>query len=119
LDGASERLDIDAERHSRVFLPKLLGHLGDRVDRIEDVDHHGQFRLQACRHALRAGLQQVDPGDDAARIGQNDRARRGELGVAAGSVEQPHANLLLEIADRLADHRLRAQQLAGGGGKTP
>jgi hypothetical protein len=27
---------------------------------------------------------------------------RGELGIAAGAVEQRHANLLLEIADRIA-----------------
>src|SRR5712672_3370887 len=116
-NGSAERLDIDAERHSRVFLPKLLGHLSNRVDRIEDVNHHGQFRLQANRHALRPGLQQVDPGDDAASVAQNGQSRWGEFGIAAGAVEQLHANLFLKIADCLTHHRLRAQQLAGGGRK--
>src|SRR6266446_4922559 len=87
-NGSSERLDIDAERHSRVFLPKLLGHLSNRVDRIEDVNHHGQFRLQASRHALRPGLQQVDPSDDAAGIAQKYRSRWGEFWIAARPVEQ-------------------------------
>jgi hypothetical protein len=117
LNGSSERLDIDAERHSRVFLPKLLGHLSNRVDRIEDVNDHGQFRLQADRHALRPGLQQVDPGDDAASIAQKGRSRRSEFGIAAGAVEQPHTDLFLKTADCLTHHRLRTQQLAGGGGK--
>src|SRR6267142_6204277 len=116
-NGSSERLDIAAERHSRVFLPKLLGHLSYRVDRIEDVNHHGQFRLQANRHAFRPGLQQVDPGDDAASIAQNGQSRWGEFGIAARAVEQLHANLFLKIADCLAHNRLRAQQLAGGGRK--
>src|SRR5260221_37706 len=58
LDGSSERLDIDAERHARVILPKPLALLVDRVDRLEDADHHGHFRLQTIRHALRPRLQQ-------------------------------------------------------------
>src|SRR4029077_19647667 len=116
-NGSSERLDIDAERYSRVFLPKLLGHLSNRVDRIEDVNHRGQFRLQASRHALRPGLQQVDPGDGAASIAQKGQSRWGEFGIAASAVEQPHANLFLKIADCLTHNRLRAQQLAGSGRK--
>src|ERR1700692_3295769 len=60
-NGSSERLDIDAERHARVYLPKLPGHLSNRVDRIEDVNYHGQFRLQATRHALRRAFSKSTP----------------------------------------------------------
>ncbi len=52
LDGASERFDVDAERHAGIFLPKLRRNLSNRVDRIEDVNHDGQFRLQTGRHAV-------------------------------------------------------------------
>jgi hypothetical protein len=41
-----------------------------------------------------------------------------ELGIASGAVEQRYADLLLEIAHRLADHGLRAEQFASRGRET-
>src|ERR1700679_3766932 len=113
LDGSSKRLHINAERYAGKLLTECSCDLGDRIDRIKDVDDNGQFRLQAGSHALRAGLQQVDPGNDRPRIRQKNHAGWREDGIASGTIEQRDADLVFKIADSLADNGLRPKQFPG------
>jgi len=115
----AERLDIDAQRNAWVLRTKLARDLGDHVDGIEDVDDDGQLRFETKGHAFGPGLQQIHGRDDAARVGQEDHAGGGQSGVASRTVEKRHADLVFEIADRLADDGLRAQKLARCGRETP
>ena len=51
---------------------------------------------------------------DPARLDEQGRAGLGEGDAAVGAVEQPHAELGLELADLLADRRLRHVQALRG-----
>ena len=84
------------------------------------VDRHRDFRFQPRSKPAGAGLQPIHA--DASRRASARMAR--PASVSAGrrvrAVEQPQAaELLLEIGDRVADHRLPPVELARRGRKAP
>src|SRR4029077_6552245 len=70
LDGSPERLHVNSQSNAGKLLTKCPRDLGNGIDRIKDVYHNGQLRLQAGGHALRTGLEQIDPFDNRPRTRQ-------------------------------------------------
>jgi len=78
--GSSERPRHRSERHSRVFLPKLLGHLSlsRRSDRDSiTTDNSGSM---ANRHAFRPAFSKSTPVIICEHRSQNLQSRWGEFG---------------------------------------
>ena len=76
------------------------------------VDHHRHFRLQSAGQRLGARAHAIDLQGHGARIGQQGLARVRQGGLALAAVEQHHIQLFFQVGDGVADHRLRAVQLA-------
>ena len=95
-----------------------LGHLG-----CQDVDRHHGLRLDAQQagHLLgvlaHRGLGLFDVAQDQAQTRQVGLAGLGECVLAGGALQQPCAQVLLQIVDQAGHHGGREVHAAGGGGK--
>ena len=106
--GAAERFDVQSQRRARKSVPEFPGRFGNRFNRKQHVHDRREFRLEATGNSFRAGLEQIDVGDDAARVGNQLNAGGREFWVALGPIEKNDPDLCFEVADEFADGRLRA-----------
>jgi len=88
-----------------------------RRHREHHIHRQRHLRLQPLAQGGGAGTQLTDHQARPPGIGHQRPAGRGQHRQAAGAVEQHHAQNLLQIADRVADHRLAAPQFSRGAGK--
>ena len=102
--------DLDVRRLGGELLERARDAGGKRVRHVADAELRTRRGVRVARRALRdLGLVQDPTGLDEQR-----GAGRGEGDAAVGAVEQPHAQLCLELADLLADGGLRHVQALGG-----
>ena len=101
----------------RIPGPERLEVLGELVDRERRWAEHAQLaaRLGARGRGQRLGL--LDLGQDMAHPLQVGLARVGERQPAGGAVDQPRAEVLLEVGDQPGHDRRREVQLARGAGE--
>ena len=112
LEDAAQRLDIKTQRRAGELHAKFFRRRGDRLDRHKHIDNDRKLRFEPLGHATRPRLHGIDAGDDAARIGEQNRAGGGQFRITAAAVEEWHPDLGFERAHHFADGGLRAVQLS-------
>ncbi len=113
IGGLLDHVDLDArvalvERGQRAREVVVAGR-PHRADRDAPADDAGEL--------LELGLQAVDLGEHAARVGEDDRPLGRHVDPAAGPAQDLDAELALEPADLLGECRLREVQLLRGAGE--
>jgi hypothetical protein len=102
-------LDLYARRRGSE-LPQRARHAPRQgVREIPDPQAHARVLARAACRSHRV----VRLAQDVARLGEQRGARPGQGHCALGSVEELHAQLLLELADLLADRRVGDVQALG------
>jgi hypothetical protein len=114
----AQRLDMEPQRHGREFGANSAQHLAQPRGGQHHVDRQIHLGLEPVEQALHLGAQPVDALRDGRAPRPARRARRPSAWVCACPRDRTeHAQLRLEIADAVADHRHRAVQPPPGGGE--
>ncbi|MNQ90617.1 hypothetical protein D3C85_1059660 [compost metagenome] len=115
--GAAQRQHRNARGHGRIGRAHEVQRGADLRDREQRVHHQRQLQLHAFAQPQRAGAHGVHPQEYVAGIGKQSLALRGHDGTVAATVKKRHAQLRFHVGDGVADRRLHARQLTGGGAK--
>ena len=115
--GRAQPLAVERDRDRGVFLVKGFQRADEHVVGKDLFDGDADLGLGHRGDAAGAGAQGVDPADHAAGVDQDRLARVGQAGEFLAAVEKLEFQRVLERLDGLADGRLHAVELAGGGGK--
>ena len=111
----------DAHLDARPLLLEAAEQAGEdaRADALEDPD--AQRAGRALGERGHVGLRGVELRDDRVRVPEEQPARVGQVDGprAAGTVDEPLADVALELRDLLADGRLRVAELAGRAAEGP
>jgi hypothetical protein len=119
LEDGAQGLDVEAQRRVGKGFAEPRDGGGERVDGEHHVHGDRQLGLESAREAPRTRLELVHAGDGRPRLGEEGAALLRQHGSPAAPVEEPDAELPLEIGEGLAHHRLGATELAADGGEAP
>jgi len=115
LDHSAKSFHVEPQRRMRIALAAVHRRLRQRLHREHHVHHDRKLGLEAFAHRASPRLESVHVVGDRAGIGQEAASLLGKAGIPCRAVEELHAQLRFQVGERLADHRLRAPQLAARG----
>ena len=117
LHHGTQGFDIEQQRRAGIGLLEEPDRLRQRGHRVHHVDHRRELGLEAFGHGAGARLEAVHAVEHGLRLDQQRLSLTGELRIFLRPVEKLDLELPFEIGDGLTHQRLRAAQLAPGGGK--
>ena len=115
LSYATQRLDIETQRHRRECRLERLQCIDQTRRREHDVDRERDLRLEPLEKTFYLGPQNVDTVGHGTRLDQHGAPRLREPGLArSDAIEERQPELRLEVIDRVADGRRCAIEAPGG-----
>jgi len=117
LHHGTQGLDIEQQRRTGIGLVEEPDRLRKRGHRVHHVDHRRELGLEAFGHGAGARLEAVHAVEHGFRLDQQRLSLTSELRIFLRPVEELDLELRFEVRNGLTHQRLRAAQLAPGGGK--